>query len=251
MLLKYPNEYYTNKRDYNKKLMSDYVENMFFMYKKFHPDIDDNILKKKIQDIILKKIKLPKIKYLYFENSGSFIKKETNLLKFTDNIKDKIITPSGSIYKKSSELESIHNPKILNYQQIRKKIKSEEIKLESLNKKEEANIKNLEQNAIKVFINAVSGNMAASIYFKFIPGYNSITSTVRYNISVAYSFLERFLCGNIYLTNEEDVINYITILLQNIPNIDILRNIVKTYKLYIPNHQEVFRYFYDNIQKPN
>lgn len=240
MFTKPESEYSKNRT--NDKLINYYLQYMLNYLHKLYPDQDISFLRKKLIELVKSKYQPQQIDILEYPEPGNINVVSKDLLELTDNIQDNIITPSGTIYKPVAKEESFFSKYIGPRKKLRKKVKKEMLKYEAIGDKINAKSKHFEQLAIKVGINAISGVMCSNVYFRSIPCYNSITSSARHNIMTGYASIEKLLESNLYLEDENDAINYITIVLDHYPGDEHLSKIIKKYHLKIPSIGDFLNY---------
>ena len=233
----------------NPNIISEYVANMTLAIQTMYPHLKQEAIDARIKDIVKERIVRPVSTHIDHSSYGNAELVEKDLLSYTINeASNKVQTPSGTIYRTKEEQPSFIATMIEDEQGERSRVKSEMLDHEALGEVRMASIKNFIQSKIKIGVNAISGAMKSAGNCLYDPaGYNAITSICRHGAMVGYSSMEIMLTNNFYLPDEESIINWITVLLRNCPNEDVINKTVKEYNLHNPTWQEVRDNFYKSM----
>jgi len=246
-ILTYENKFYSENYSRNSTLIDEYKANMLVYLSKMFPEKTEDELDKAISLEMKNRYKPTNVKYINLPSKGNVEIKDGTLLDVTNAINDVIVTPYGATYVPTSVRESLFIPVINDDQAERKIVKKEMLLAEAKGDDQTAMIKHLRQLNIKIRINVLSGVMLANVAFRSGINYNSITSTVRFSIMLAYSYSEVLLEGNMYFANEDKGINWIVNLLRVYPGESKFKECVDKYKLAIPDTEKVSAYFCKHV----
>lgn len=193
----------------------------------------------------------PTCEVIHYPTYGNIEENETyDLFRLVQESKDKIISPFGTVYetvdKKSSFLKGMID--------VKGKARKSEKKLmlaakKSGDKKAEI-FHNNNQATIKITMNSLIGAMGSGFNFlSSIADFNSVTSISRFFIMNAYAHAERFLEGNFYFRNEEQVINFIITCMKYGPDSNTVESMVRKYDFYIPSSKDVYTFLTDSLHR--
>lgn len=200
-----------------------------------------------VESTIRSSLKVPEIEYLTHPSYGNTERKVIDLLTYTNNIKNNIMTPSGSVYVPPSVLPSLLREALKTALAQRKVYKKEMLHADEAGDYTTAAIKNFLQSSTKIFCNSIPGAMGSphnAFYDK--PGYNSITSTARHSVMCGYAQTEKLIAGNIYVTDYDDVVNYCIIHHRAKP--EYLMDVVEQYGLYVPTPDDLMDFFAKSLR---
>ena len=230
-------------------ILQYYKRNMLIVMSRLFKNKSKDQLEQDIDDIIKNRFHERSIKLIYHDRaSNDYRIEQKDLSLVTDYIKNNLVhTPTGSSYIPSKVEESIHSAFISHNQKQRSKIKKQMLQAEAQHQDNLYDSLNTEQMNIKILINAISGVMLLpSTFFSSKWNYNAITSIVRYVIMSGYGIIERFLSGFLFFENINDVINYITLLIESYPGNKKIKSILNKYKLYQPTKKDLYDYLMNN-----
>lgn len=232
-----------------KKYIDAYIDNAITLLKLAYPKVDEQLLKAYIEKIVQTKY-TPRLSQVIVNESYGNAKLLDNIdvLKFFNYHKNRILSPSGSVYNNTDEKKSLMYEFIKHYLSTRKVLKKEMLKAEEAGDTVTAQIKNYGQATVKIRANSIIGGTGSEYSFCYNKAaFNSVTSLSRNTIMNAYAFTERFLGGNIYLPTYDHFLNYLTIMIQKCPDANIVNDIIKRYNLYEPNDTDLMDVFFTSV----
>jgi len=101
---------------------------------------------------------------------------------------------------------------------------------------------------VKILNNSIPGAMKSPFNPLYdLPGYNSITSPARHSVMNGYAHVEKLVAGNLYLTDLEDVINYLVCHDRVCPKDDVAL-VVRQYGVVVPSDSMVCDYFMASLK---
>lgn len=178
------------------------------------------------------------------------ISRQVDLFHHITHLGDKIIAPFGSTYETATKISSFLKGMIDEKSALRKKEKKLMLKAKQMNDKVAATYHNNNQSTIKVNMNSLIGAMGSNYNFlSSIANFNSVTSTGRYFVTNAFAHGERFLHGNFYFRNEEQLINHIMSCRRQGPDKEMVLSVCKKIGFKIPSTQEVYDFLIENLHK--
>lgn len=189
------------------------------------------------------------ITYLDTTSAGNIVCKSDDLWSFLKNIRDKIITPSGSIYYPTNVKKALITQMVDDKLKERKVIKKKQLEAEAVGDKLTAKECHQAQATVKIFCNAIPGGFGSPynvLYDK--GGYNAITSVARAMIGRAITTTEQLLGGNFSWFSEDELINYIIIMTKSCPSEDMIINMISKYQLKTPSKEELSSFYYKTIK---
>lgn len=202
-----------------------------------------------VDDMIRGAIKIPQIDLIRQTSTGNFIREMVPLnVHLIRDVSNRIIAPSGSIYKLPSEHESFLRITIAYKKAERSKYKKVMLKYKEEGNALQESIANYLQSNAKVTNNSFAGALNSPyniLYCK--PNFAATTSISRQSVKCGYSHIELFLGGNLYITTYDDVVTYCQRAIE-INNLDRVMHIIKTYQLIIPTIQDVEEFFCEAIR---
>lgn len=239
---------YTNTNA-NTTLIREYVSNMTTYMILKHPEMKKEDVTAKIQAYVLENIVRPRIKMMAHDSYGSTEMIVSDLLTYTGEILGKrVITPFGTTYKLSSEIEAFIKKLIKNELKQRGIVKKDMLDNKAKGNMVLANIQNSIQSRIKIGVNSISGAMGSAHNCLFDPaGYNAITSTCRHGCMTGYAHAERFIEGNFYFPDYESVINWCIICIRTCPDKDTIMDTLSHYNLKHPTIEEVYIHLKESL----
>ena len=177
-----------------------------------------------------------------------------DVLKYLESVADKVVTPSGSIYKPTTERVSVFANMILEKMAERKVLKKKQFKAANTGDSKLKNLYKYQQTSVKRTCNSLPGGFASPFNIMYDKGgYNSITSCARSMIGLAITTAEQLLGGNFSWFCEDDLINYIMVVLRACPKEDKIKSVVTKYRLQEPTAEMLFEYYKElgKIYSPN
>lgn len=205
-----------------------------------------------VNHVVEKTMKRPKVKCVVHKKYGDAEAAELDLYEHTQNIKDRIILPFGSVYKPATEIVSFLKDQITEQKARRKSSKALMLKYKAEGNTTLANYYNSDQALQKISMNSIPGAMGSKYSFiSDIAGFNSITSTGRYFIMSSYANCERLLEGNFYFPNIETVWNYLVLMARICPPKMAVDNAIDNLGLKHADVDDVLGFLEENYSKYN
>lgn len=188
---------------------------------------------------------------LHPRNGGLAYVPNAPLIPFLEKFNRKyIVSPFGTYYYTTVEKTSFFKGMIDTNMKRRKTEKKLMLDAKKKGDTTAAKFHNNMQGLIKINMNSMPGAMGSG--FNFLsnrPNFNSVTSIARFFIMNSYAHAERFLEGNFYFRNEEQLVNFImTCKLYGPDPADVTRK-VKALGLYIPSWSEVYEFLKSQLDK--
>ena len=133
-----------------------------------------------------------------------------DLLNHVSNNSSKIVSPFGTFYETVDKKPSFLKGMVDMKGKARKSEKKLMLQAKKEGNKTKETFHNNNQATIKINMNSLIGAMGSGFNFlSSIANFNSVTSIARFFIMNAYAHAERFLEGNFYFRNEEQLINFL------------------------------------------
>ena len=172
------------------------------------------------------------------------------LWKLTNEHVSDIISPYGTCYTPVSAQSSFLKGLIDVKMKQRKTEKKAMLKAKKEGDKVAAVFHNNNQATIKILMNSLIGAMGSGFNFlSSIANFNSVTSIARFFIMNAYAHAERFLEGNFYFRDEEQVLNHLICCKRKGPDSSAVSQIVRRHGWYIPSVDDVYAFLTDNLHR--
>lgn len=187
-------------------------------------------------------------------HDGDLKEKETPLLNLMKELSEKhhIISPAGSVYKRTEEEKNLVSQFMTHLKDIRKKAKKAMFKAKKEKNYTLAENENFRQANAKIKANAVSGIMKSAYNLFYDKGnYNSITSTGRTVVTMSATMIEQFAGGNFCFFNMNDLINHIVLCKRTVPSKESIVECVKHYNLFVPTMEDLLEFLFDSISPYN
>ena len=180
----------------------------------------------------------------FAHSEGNYVEIERfDLFRLTRSFGNKIISPSGTFYQTSDINKSFIATMVNNKKKARSKEKKLMLAAKNCNDKVGETFHNKKQATIKIMMNSLPGAFGSGFnLYSSVANYNSITSIARFCIQNAYAHAERFLEGNFYFNNREQVINFMTTCKTIGPSEEDTLAILAKYNLHQPTVDEVYRF---------
>jgi len=217
-------------------------DSMLSKLKNIYPNTDVNILHKLLRDEVVKNIKNPRVVI-----KNTYVRKEsqTNLLSIVDFLlrEKPIICANGSFYRRQDQ-DMAPTTKMISFQMDnRKAIKHEMFKYIKEGNIEMADNKNLAQNNEKIKTNSSYGAMGCPSSFTYnVSTAGAITGQGRSIISTTMWCTEYFIANNIKFDNFDDLLVYVTNIVQENNN-ENMRDIIT----YIPEDIKLIKYLMSKL----
>lgn len=167
-----------------------------------------------------------------------------DVLQYLESVANKIIAPSGSIYRTKDEI--ISTPATMIVEKMKERANYKKLQFKAAN---EGDIKNQRlykhrQNAVKITCNSLPGGFGSPFNIMYDKGgYNSITSVARAMIGLSITTAEQLLGGNFSWFTEDELYNFMMVLLEHCPDAKTITSTVSKYKMKTPSHDELFVYY--------
>lgn len=175
---------------------------------------------------------------------------QVSALDVINQTRDKIISPFGSAYETTDICSSFLKGMIGTKTKLRKKEKKLMLEAKKSGDKTAETFHNNNQATIKINMNSIIGGMGSSYCFlSNMANFNSVTSISRFFVMNAYAHAERFLEGNFYFRNEEQVINHVINCIKCGPDEQHVAEVVTKYNFYVPTADEVYSFLVDNLHR--
>ena len=223
------------------KCVNHYVKYLSRLY----PQDDKKEIRRFAKELVSKQLKLPQITLTHQKSPGNSETKTIPFPTYVKNIvKNRIISPTGSIYSLPEEKESFIRITIRNKKKERSKFKKQMLKYKEEGNVLQANIANHLQNSAKITNNSFSGLPGSRHNFLYCKAnYTAITGFARESIRCGYSHIEWFLGANMLLRSLDDVVNYCENVLETNKGKDI-EKVIQKYNLHIPTAEELYEVFF-------
>lgn len=251
-VLTYDNaHYYSNysRRVNRPNLIGEYHNNMVTYLKKKFPEVPEDKLREQVVQITKERYQPIQVEYIEFPEPGNAHQRTVDLLEFTNEFNEDIMTPYGATYLSTKVAQSMFTGFITEEQAARKVVKGEELAAEVAGDKVTQQLKGLRQLAIKIGINVLSGVMLSNVAFRSGINYNAITSTARFNAMVAYAITEMVMESNYHFYDESKAINWIVNLLRVYPGDQATQRAISRYQLPIPGADQVYAEYLQQVNQ--
>lgn len=203
---------------------------------------------KYLEKVLKDKMQNPMAEVLFHPVPGKTERKKVSLLKYTlRNMKQNIITPSGSVYMLPTKKESFIKKSLAAKLKDRKVYKKKMLGALAVGNAIDAATYNFLQASTKIFINSAPGAMNSPYNALYdLPGYNAITSTARQSVKYGYAQTERLIEGNLYIPSFDDMVTYCLNLIRAMP--DITGKVFEAYEIYLPTIEETSKHFMESLK---
>jgi hypothetical protein len=230
-------------------LSTCYVENMV-SYLCRTRNISQNEARAFVVDHVQRTVKVPKLRIVNMVAYGKAEIQTITLSNFLRVIQDKIVTPSGSIFKPTYQQQSVVGSKIKKFMKDRKAVKKLQFKAAAEEKFDMASLYKALQNSIKVTLNSLPGGYGFPSSIFYDKGcYNAITSSGRLLISTAFTCCEHFLGGNLPIFSVTEAINLLVVILNKAPSDIAIRGVMEKHNLQWRSAEEVTKYLNDSLKR--
>lgn len=199
---------------------------------------------------IAERVHLPNVRVEYTKRPGFVEVREMSMKQLLVEIKDKIITPSGSVFFSPKERPAITTKFIADFKSHRKHFKGLQFKAKEDGQLLLMSVYNAIQNAIKITLNSLPGALGyAGSVFIDKGSYNAVTSTGRCQISNAFVGCEQFFMANIPLYCKEELYNLLTCILDLEVSKDDIRGVMEHHHLEWVTKDEVIDYLERSLKR--
>ena len=241
---------YFHFKDYTRDkatLLRAYTENQIGYLRRLHPNVTTDTIKQFVESEIQQTLKKRSLSIISYPSYGNAKIDTVDLLKYTETMRENIITPAGVLYMPPSKIESFLKKKIVNNgttRKIQKKIMFNAAHAGDLMTEQRANNN---QSLIKIETNSIPGAYGSPHNFLFDqPGYNAVTATARHSIMCGYAHVERMIEGNYYFPTMEHLINHCIQMIRMCPSN--IGQVISTFNIYIPTVKEISDHFQDSLR---
>lgn len=226
---------------YNRPDITQAYENNMFRYLcSLYPEINRDKLLRFIRSQMKSKYNHRELEVLTQPTYGNYVTEMMTIPEFYRKYVDDVAAPCGNIYMEQSVKKSMVTDMVITQKEARSKAKKAMLEYLAVGDDANAKKKNFEQATAKINMNSLPGGMNSGYNLFFDKsGFNSITSFARCLIMTSYSVVERLLGSNVYLPDEETLLNYLIINTNDCPPFEQIDAVVKKYKLYQPPYFEV------------
>ena len=199
--------------------------------------------------IIRDNLKVPMVDITRQTSPGNSVRETVPLsLHIVRDVSNRIISPSGSVYKLPTEHESFLRITIGQKKAERSKYKKVMLKYKEEGNTLQESIANYLQSNAKITNNSFAGALNSPyniLYAK--PNFAATTSISRQSVKCGYSHIELFLGGNLYITTYDDVVNYCLRVFETTDR-GRIADVVKEFNLKIPTREQVRTFFNDSLK---
>lgn len=173
-----------------------------------------------------------------------------DLINFTHEYNDKIISPSGSFYETTDKQISFIKTMNDSYKTRRKVTKGKMLKAKKAGDNISAARFNSQQASIKITMNSLPGGMGfAHSFLSSAANFSSVTSIGRSVVTNSYAHAERFLAGNFFFPDVEHAINFLVTCTEYNKHRNEIESICRSSGLYIPTTEEVYAFIMRNLNR--
>ena len=268
-----------------KNFLGAYLENMVTYIKTMRPDASEEEIEQFCKNVLIRKnaklknnLKVaktngedlttvkecwPTVRMIRMAVEGSKVHsygniteyEEYDLLKWTQEYANKIISPFGTYYETVDKNSSFLKGMVDMKKALRKKEKKLMLAAKKEGNKTAEVFHNNNQATIKINMNSYIGAMGSGFNnMSSIANFNSVTSIARFFIMNSYSHAERFLESNFYFRTESQLINFVVTCITLGPSDEQIRTVMGQYPgIRWPSCEEVTNFLigcldrYDNI----
>lgn len=212
--------------------LSSYIQNTRGVSKEVADEKARIILKTHFKD--------KNVRYFERQENGDREVKDTTLLNYINsNIKEKnVLVPTFTSYMNANKKKSMLSEFIFVNVRRRSVAKKAGQKAKAEGNMELADVKNNEQNMMKIYNNSLSGAFAQAACILHNPtAHSTLTSITRTITSLSNASNEKLIAGNRFYPRGTDVINNI-IYISTYADVNSIRAVVDTFNLHIPTVEE-------------
>lgn len=186
---------------------------------------------------------IPRIAFLSREEQFDRVQKVEGLDEYIFKVikSDRIIAPTGTVYKKASEELSMFTPLIVGGREERAVHKGLMHKYKLEGDTEKADAENENQNNVKIDNNSASGAaLSPTTIIHTQTTHPSLTSTGRLSTSIANAVNEKLLASNVHLNSPEATIDYCNVMAYTAKRMGI-SECIRKYGIHVPTPEETLR----------
>lgn len=217
--------------------------------RRMHPNDPIERISAFVDEVIKQDMRVPQVDLIRHPSPGNTVRETVPLtVHINRDIRNRIISPSGSVYYLPSEHESFLRITIAKKKKERSKFKKIMLACKEAGDDLQAAINNYLQSNAKVINNSFAGALNSQyniLYDK--ANFASTTSISRQSVKCGYSHIELFLGGNLLLFSYDDIVSYS---LRQCKVLDCTHTaeLIAAYKLHIPTEDEVSTFFLESIR---
>lgn len=165
---------------------------------------------------------------------------DMDLYKMFMRYRDKIISPSGTVYETVDKCSSYLKGIIATKKKNRKKAKNKMFEAKKNMDKVRETFFNNTQSTLKVSMNSMIGGMGSGFSnLSSVANFNSVTSMCRFLIQNSYGHAERFLESNFYFRNDEQCVTFLVNCKLYGPSDDEIRSVMDKMNFEYPSYEKV------------
>jgi len=228
---------------YRKNIFEEYTEMVTEFIRRMTGD-DPEKIRKWVQELCRFKYAPKKMRHIKTIKVGTTKLVEDDLYAFIERFRDKIITPSGSVYYSSGQKMSFISQMMADKLAERKKVKKKMLNEKAVGNFIQALFYHYQQANIKINTNALTGGLASPYNIMYDKGsYNGITSSARSMITRVNYIAECLLMGNHCWFHHDELVNHIILNTRIRPSDEEIRAMVKKYNLKVPTHAQLKEFY--------
>jgi hypothetical protein len=229
------------------KLLRAYVDNMTVYLQRLHPSVSIATIQEFVQADVRRSLQRPQLTMVDYPSYGNAQLATTDLLTYTETMRNNIVTPAGVLYMPPSVKESFLKKKLtknMNARKIQKKVMLIAAAAGDLVNEQRANYL---QASIKIETNSIPGAFGSMFNcLADVPNYNAVTAVSRHGIMIGYAHVEKLIAGNHYFPTLDHCLNYCVQMIRVCPP-DVM-TVVETYHLYHPSVTDVCDHFVTSLE---
>jgi hypothetical protein len=203
-----------------------------------------------VEETVTNNLKSPDMKSVETTSYGNTKVRTISLGLFVNKIRNKIVCPSGSIYKPVYKKLAFLCKMIKNGLAMRKVVKKKKMQALEAGDKIAAEMHDYGQASIKIKLNSLPGGLG-SPYNLFYDkgGYNSITSSARALIAHSYTCAEQLLGGNYAWFNEQEGIHHVMVAIAKAPKAEVITSITNRFRLKEISAEKTHEFMAESIRQ--
>lgn len=231
-----------------KQLFPEYLEMMSEYISRVTGD-PKSVVQEWLKSHCQSRYKGKRVKHIKTVKTGVTRLVEEDLGNIVERTRDKIITPSGSVYYPANQKMSFISQMMADKLAERKKVKSKMLDAKGRGDFDGAQFFHYQQANIKINTNALTGGLASPFNILYDKGgYNGITSSARSMITRVNTIAEQLLGGNFAWFKIDELINHIILNVRIRPSDEQIMHMVQKYNLHVPT-KEMLKDFYTKTIK--
>lgn len=229
------------------KLLRAYVENMRTYLQTLYPSVSADQIDAFVKTEVKQTLKRPQLHRVDYPSYGNANLATTDLLIYTETMRQNIVTPAGVLYMPPSIIESFLKKKLSDNIKARKVFKQMMLIAAAAGDIVKEQRANYLQASTKIETNSIPGAFGSMFNcLADVPNYNAVTAVARHCIMSGYAHVEKLIAGNHYFPTVDHCINYCVHLIRCCPSTVIA--VVDRYHLMIPTVHDVMDHFIKSLQ---